>query len=642
MPRFVIECPNCGNYTEASTGGFLGIGKTRKINCTCGYTINVATDKMTSKNCPHCGNNVIYDQSKGESAVCPVCHEHINTRDSMAALVEFSCPSCACRLSADKNAAKYTCPLCDTEINVQQQIAKEAAKNQGLASVIKYEGGNDTLVWKHPIEDFNLGSQLIVHESQEAIFFKDGKALDLFGAGRYTLATQNLPALESLYKLPTNADEVFHSEVYFINMATQMGIKWGTDSKVRLFDPGSGLHIEIGACGNFNLRVTDSRKLLLKVVGTTGRLTNADIAYDSVCVQSGGALTITEYTAKFKSLIMNKVKSNLARIIKENNINILEIDEQLDVLSEKLRVAINETLEEYGLTMPEFFITNVMTPDDDPNYRRLKQQFAEKTLLVRQEEIRQAEAEAARGRKLVEAQTEAQLKMVSAQGDAEALKIKAIAEAEAYKAQAYAEAEEMRAKGYTYQQETARQVGLQAMQNGITGNGTAGGGLGDIAGLGVTLGAMGGVMNMTREALNPVMQGASEIGTGIGGAVAATAASGNDSWNCSCGAMGITSRCCPECGSKRPEPVKADTWICPACGTSGITSKFCPECGAKKPEPPAAWDCPACGFKGITSKFCPDCGAKKPEVPTTWDCPDCGEKDITSKFCPNCGRKKED
>ncbi|MBP0983292.1 MAG: SPFH domain-containing protein [Oscillospiraceae bacterium] len=640
MSKFVIECPKCGNYTEASTGGFLGIGKTKKINCTCGYVIDVAAEKVTSKTCPHCGNNVIFDQSRGEDAVCPVCHQHINTRESMSQIVEFTCPSCSCRLSADKNAAEYSCPLCDTVINVQQQIAKESVKDQGLASVIKYEGANDTLVWKHPIEDFNLGSQLIVHESQEAIFFKDGRALDLFGAGRYTLATQNLPALESLYKLPTNADEVFHSEVYFINLSTQMGIKWGTDSKVRLFDPGSGLHIEIGACGNFNLRVTDSRKLLLKVVGTTGRLTNSDIAYDSVSVQSVGALTTTEYTAKFKSLIMNKVKSNLARIIKENNINILEIDEQLDVLSEKLRVSINETLDEYGLTMPEFFITNVMTPDDDPNYRRLKEQFAEKTLRVRQEQLLKAEAEAAQGRKLVEAQTEAQLKMVSAQGDAEALKIKAIAEAEAYKAQAYAEAEEMRAKGYTYQQETARQVGLQAMQNGITGNGTAGG-LGDIAGLGVTLGAMGGVMSMTREAINPVMQGASEIGAGIGGAVAATATAGNDSWNCPCGAMGITSKCCPECGSKRPEPVKADTWTCPECGASGITSKFCPECGAKKPEPPAAWDCPACGFKGITSKFCPDCGAKKPEAPATWDCPDCGEKNITSKFCPNCGRKKE-
>lgn len=653
MSKFVIECPNCGNYTEASTGGFLGFGKTRKINCTCGYTINVATDKMTSKTCPHCGNNVIYDQSKGESAICPVCHEHINTRESMAALVEFSCPSCSCRLSADKNAARYTCPLCDTEISVQRQLAKEEAKGQGLASVIKYEGGNDTLVWKHPIEDFNLGSQLIVHESQEAIFFKDGKALDLFGAGRYTLATQNLPALESLYRLPTNTDEVFHSEVYFINLTTQMGIKWGTDSKVRLFDPGSGLYIEIGACGNFNLRVTDSRKLLLKVVGTTGKLTNSDIAYDSVSVQGGGGvLTITEYTAKFKSMIMNKVKSNLARIIKENNINILEIDEQLDVLSEKLRLAINETLDEYGLTMPEFYITSVMTPDDDPNFRRLKQQFAERTLNVREEGIRKDIAIAEQERRIIEernkaelnmirAQNEAQMKILGAQGEAEATRLRGQAEADAYKAQAIAEAEEMRAKGYTYQQETARQVGLQAMQNGITGNGTAGGGLGDIAGLGVTLGAMGGVINMTKDALNPVMQGAAEIGTGIGGAVAATAAAGNDSWNCSCGAMGITSKCCPECGSKRPEPVKADTWTCPACGASGITSKFCPECGAKKPEPPAAWDCPACGFKGITSKFCPDCGAKKPEAPATWDCPDCGEKGIVSKFCPNCGRKKE-
>lgn len=70
---------------------------------------------------------------------------------------------CSCGLSADKNAEIYTCPLCDTQIDVQQQIKKEAIKNKGLASVIKYEGANDIFVWKHPIEDFNMGSQLIVH-----------------------------------------------------------------------------------------------------------------------------------------------------------------------------------------------------------------------------------------------------------------------------------------------------------------------------------------------------------------------------------------------------------------------------------------------------------------------------------------------
>ena len=585
MAKFVIECPSCGRYAEASTGFFAK----KKIKCSCGNIINVKTDKMASKVCPHCGNTVVYDQSKGENAKCPVCHEHINTADSMRALAEFTCPSCSCKLSADKNASTYTCPLCNAVIDVQERIAKENVKKQGLASIIKYEGDNNTFIWKHPIEDFNLGSQLIVHESQEAIFFRDGRALDLFGAGRYTLATQNIPLLESLYKLPTNSDEVFHSEIYFINLTTQMGIKWGTDSKVRLFDPASGLHIEIGACGNFSMRVCDSRKLLIKLVGTANGFAQEDVV--------GGGCTITSVVGKFKALVITKVKSTLARVIRESGINILEIDEYIDMLSEKLRVIINETLEEYGLTMPEFYVTSVLTPDDDPNYRRLRQQFADKTLKVREEEIRKAEAEAAQSRKLVEAQTEAQLKMVSAQGEAEAVKIRAAGEAEAYKAQAAAEAEEMRMKGYSYTQETARMVGTEAMKNGITGGeGGAGSAIGDIAGLGVTLGAMGGVINMTKDALDPILQ----TGAQIGNTAVPLAAEG---WTCSCGKTGITSNFCPECGAKKP---MNDTWICPQCGKTGITSKFCPDCGTKRPN--GAWDCPQCGKKGITAKFCPDCG----------------------------------
>ena len=588
MSEFVIECPSCGRYAAASTGFFAK----KKIECSCGNIINVKTDKMTSKLCPHCGNNVVFDQSKGENAVCPVCHEKINTAENMAALAEFTCPSCSCKLSADKNAATYTCPLCDTVINVQERIAKEKIKNRGLASVIKYEGNNETFVWKHPIEDFNLGSQLIVHESQEAIFFRDGKALDLFGAGRYTLTTQNIPILENLYKLPSNTGEVFHSEVYFINLTTQMGIKWGTDSKVRLFDPASGLHIEIGACGNFSLRVSDSRKLLIKLVGTASEFTQNDVI--------GSGYSITSVVGKFKALVMNKVKANLARTIKDNSINILEIDEYIDAISDNLRVIINKTLDEYGLYMPEFFVTNILTPDDDPNFRRLKQQFADKTLRVREEEIRKAEAQAAQGRKILEAQTEAQLKMVGAQGEAEALKIKAQAEAEAYKTQAAAEAAEMKMKGYTYSQETSRMVGMEAMKNGIAGNG--GSAIGDIAGLGVTLGAMGGVINMTKDAINPIIQAGNEIG---GSAVPNESVSG---WNCSC-------------------------------GKTGITSKFCPDCGSAKPEEKPGWNC-ACGMKNITSDFCPECGSKRPEK-QTWNC-SCGKTGITSKFCPDCGHKKED
>lgn len=618
MSKFVIECPKCGKYAEAKTGFFAR----KKIDCACGNTIDVRTEKLATRKCPKCGNTVIYDQSKGEKALCPVCHEPINTMAEQSSTVEFSCAQCGIRLRTSKAAATYTCPVCDCVNDVAERVATEKIKKDGLASIIKYEGDNETLVWKHPIEDFNFGSQLIVHESQEAIFFRDGQALDLFGAGRYTLQTQQLPLLEKIYKLPTDTEGTFHSEVYFVNLATQMGIKWGTDSKVRLFDPASGLHIEIGASGEFNIRVTDSRKLLLKVVGTTGGLGQEQL------------LGIGNGKGFFRSMVMTQVKSYLAQTIKENAINILEIDEHLMALSGALRERIDAALDEYGLTMPEFYVSRIVTPDDDPNFRRMKEQYAEQYLLVRQENIRKAEAEAAADRKAIEAQTAARMKIIGAQGEAEALKIQKQAEAEAYRMQAEAEAAEMRMKGYTYQQETSRQVGLEAMKNGLGGGANAAGALGDLAGLGVSLGAMGSVIGMTKDALNPMTQDAAQMGAAVGAAVAG-------GWDCPvCGHKNITTNFCPDCGGKKPEAKTG--WDCAQCGTKNIQSKFCPNCGAKKPEESSGWTCPDCGTKDILSRFCPNCGARKPEEKRGWICPDCGTKDIMTNFCPNCGRKKDE
>lgn len=618
MSKFVIECPNCGKFAEARTGFFAR----KKIDCACGYTIDVRTDKLAGRECPHCGNMVVFDQSKGEKALCPVCHEPINTMAEQSSTVEFSCAQCGIRLRTSKAAATYTCPVCDCVNDVAERAVTEKIKKDGLASIIKYEGDNETLVWKHPIEDFNFGSQLIVHESQEAIFFRDGQALDLFGAGRYTLQTQQLPLLEKIYKLPTDTEGTFHSEVYFVNLATQMGVKWGTDSKVRLFDPKSRIHIEIGASGEFSIRVTDSRKLLLKIVGTTGGLGQEQL------LGSGNGKGF------FRSMVMTQVKSYLAQTIKENAINILEIDEHLMALSGALRERINAALDEYGLTMPEFYVSRIVTPDDDPNFRRMKEQYAEQYLLVRQEGIRKAEAEAAADRKAVEAQTAARMKIIGAQGEAEALKIQKQAEAEAYRMQAEAEAAEMRMKGYTYQQETSRQVGLEAMKNGLGGGANAAGALGDLAGLGVSLGAMGSVIGMTKDALNPMTQDAAQMGAAVGAAVAG-------GWDCPvCGHKNITTNFCPDCGGKKPEAKTG--WDCAQCGTKNIQSKFCPNCGAKKPEESSGWTCPECGTKDILSKFCPNCGARKPEEKRGWICPECGTKNIMTNFCPNCGRKKDE
>ena len=618
MGKFAIICPECNQYVTAYNG-LRGMIQ-NKITCTCGNVINVKAERMTSAKCPGCGNVVVYDQGKSVPS-CPVCKQKIQPSSS-SRVVSFKCPECGVGLSATEGTKDYICPICDNHIDVQREIAKASYSQKGLISEIKYEGDNNTLIWKHPIEDFNTGSQLIVHESQEAVFFRDGQALDLFGPGRYTLETQNLPLMNKYYPFPSgDAHETFHCEVYFVNTATIMGVKWGTDTKVRLFDPTSGLHVSIGASGEFNMRITDARRLLLKTVGTTnGLIVSGDEQKNSRFDSKPG-----DFKKYFRSQIITKVKTYLASTIREQAINILQIDECLELMSEALRDKINQGLEEYGLTMPEFYIMRFVTPEDDPSdpihkpYMDMKKLYGQKFIKTMERDVLTTEAE-----------TKVQMDVIAAQGDAAALKIKAEAEAAAYKMKAAAEAEEMHMKGYTYQHETARMVGTEAMKNGISGVGND---LGNIAGIGVSLGVMGGVMGMTKEAMRPIAEDSVQMGQTIDTSM--NQATTDLSWNCSYGKQHIIGKFCPECGSRRPEPEK--TWDC-SCGAKGLTGKFCPECGNKRPEPEKTWDC-SCGMKGLTGKFCPECGGKRPEEPETWDC-SCGAKGLTAKFCPECGKKK--
>ena len=169
-----------------------------------------------------------------------------------------------------------------------------------IADIIKYEGDNSTFVWKHPCEDFNSLTQLVVHETQEAIFFMNGQALDLFGPGRYTLETQNIPLIGKALNRTTGDETPFHCEVYFINKTEQMAVKWGTDSKVQYVEPTYGFPISIGASGDMALRVSDSRKLLVKLVGTENLLTqNKLLSY-------------------FRSILMTRVKTYIAQVMKTN------------------------------------------------------------------------------------------------------------------------------------------------------------------------------------------------------------------------------------------------------------------------------------------------------------------------------------
>lgn len=332
-----------------------------------------------------------------------------------------------------------------------------------ICEVIKYEGDNSTFIWKHPSEDFNSMTQLIVHESQEAIFFMNGQALDMFGAGRYTLETQNIPKIGKILNRATGDQTPFHCEVYFINKTEQMSIKWGTDSKVQYIDPQYGFPLAIGASGEMSLRAEDSRKLLVKLVGTENYL---------------GQQKLVSF---FRAFLMTRVKTYIAQVIKANAINIFEIDENLTAFSENIHKLLIPDFADYGISLERFFVTNIVKPDGDRQYEKFKELHFRQYADIAEAKLRQQTD-------IIYAQTEAQKVVIDSQ------------------AQATKRAQE----GYTYTQERGFDVAEKVAQNEAVGQFTnMGVGLGTMAGVG---GAVGGVVGgAVNNAMNAAAQPAQPV-----------------------------------------------------------------------------------------------------------------------------------
>lgn len=406
-----------------------------------------------------------------------------------------------------------------------------------IAEIIKYEGDNSTFVWKHPCEDFNSLTQLIVHESQEALFFMNGQALDLFGPGRHTLETQNIPKIGKFLNRTTDGETPFHCEVYFINKAEQMSIKWGTDSKVQYVEPTYGFPLSIGASGEMSLRVEDSRKLLIKLVGTESIL---------------GQQKLTQF---FRAFLMTRVKTYIAQTMKASAINIFEIDEKLAEFSSSIQKLLIPDFLEYGISLEQFFVTNIAKPDGEKQYERFKELHFRQYADIAEARLRQQTD-------IIYAQTEAQKVVIDSQ------------------AQATKRAQE----GYTYQQERGYDVATEVARNEA---------IGQFTNLGIGLGTMAGVGGAV----------AGTVGNAVDDALAARTAE-----KCSkCGAvLPQQAKFCLECGEKVAKPIPPDSVVCPQCGKTVVNGKFCPECGHK-----FVTICPKCGKDVVPgAKFCLECGEK--------------------------------
>lgn len=229
-----------------------------------------------------------------------------------------------------------------------------------IVDVIKYEGPNDIFVWKFPGEDFNTLSQLIVHESQEAVFFKDGQALDVFGPGRYTLHSQNIPVLRRLINLPFSGESPFHCEVYFINKTVSMDIAWDTPRSMLIQDAVYKIILPINSRGQFAVKVADSKKLLIKLVGTI-----------SVFSQD----TIKDY---FAGILLTNIKDYIASEFVKEHVTFLEIQSHLKNISSGIATQLQDEFDKYGLELVNFYVYDISPNENDPSYKQLKNALAKK------------------------------------------------------------------------------------------------------------------------------------------------------------------------------------------------------------------------------------------------------------------------
>ena len=119
--------------------------------------------------------------------------------------------------------------------------------------------------------DFRLGSQVIVRESQRAVFYRDGKSLDLFDPGRHTITTANLPILSGMLRLVTGGNNIFTAEVYFVNMREYTDLKWGTPQPISLRDTDLGL-VRLRAFGQYTMQMADPKRFVDRDCGYAGHL----------------------------------------------------------------------------------------------------------------------------------------------------------------------------------------------------------------------------------------------------------------------------------------------------------------------------------------------------------------------------------
>jgi membrane protease subunit (stomatin/prohibitin family) len=189
--------------------------------------------------------------------------------------------------------------------------------------------------------DIKLGAQLIVQENQSAVFFRDGKAMDTFKAGRHVLSTMNIPLLTRLLSLPYGFKSPFQAQVYFVNLKTFLNLKWGTKEPVSFKDSELGF-VRLRAFGIFSIKVSNPQLFIGEVAGTQAVYTTDQIE---------------DY---LRDLLVGRLNDFLGETLK----TIFELPQYFDEMAAGLKSRLFDDFAKYGLEISDLIINSITPPED--------------------------------------------------------------------------------------------------------------------------------------------------------------------------------------------------------------------------------------------------------------------------------------
>ncbi len=220
---------------------------------------------------------------------------------------------------------------------------KEAALNQFIEVIEWLDESKDTILYRFPIagQEIKNGAQLIVRESQSAVFVYQGQAADVFGPGKYTIDGGNTPILSKIGAWKHGFNSPMKSEVYFVNTKQFTDMKWGTSNPIMLRDSDFGV-VRLRAFGGYSMRVADPQTFINEVAGTNAHFDTEDI----------------------DDQLKRSIVTEFSDALGEMKIPALDLAAQYKEIGEIIREKINTDFKDYGLEVTKFYVENVSVPKE--------------------------------------------------------------------------------------------------------------------------------------------------------------------------------------------------------------------------------------------------------------------------------------